>query len=223
MSRLRKRLRDGAVDDRGFTLAELLVTCFLLALVMGLVTPLVSSTRRVVVTERARTTDVGQAFPAMDQTNRVLRGAVGLDEPKAGITRAEGTRLELYTLYDATTAHSTVDGGPRKVRLVLDPATGELSMTIADPVATSVAPAWTYPATGRTRVLATGMVNDAGTPLFTYLKADGTALTAPVTGVDDLTQIAFVRVSMVMNTNIQGDDPVVVTDTVRLANHFLST
>lgn len=218
------RLRKGAESEAGFTLAELLVTIMLSMLVMALVTGLVQTSRGVLVTERARTDDLGVAFPAMDQAQRSLRSAVAANAD-AAVTVAGPSSVSFYTLvYTAATPSATTApvaeqtaAQPRLVTLSLDTASDTLRMTTVDP--RLVSGVWSWTGTSRTRVLARGVVNDTATPLFRYADDSGTTLPNAFSTKEQREQIAFVEVAMVVDTNNGAGRPVEVNDKIRLANY----
>lgn len=221
MSALIRRVR----GDSGVTLVELLVTIFLMALVMALVTGMVQSSRGVLVTERARSNDLGVAFPAMDQIQRSVRAIATPASGGVAVTEASATRITYFTLagtnaQPAPTASVTerASAQPRRVTLELDTAAGELRMTTV-PATLSSTDAWVYTGTGQDRVLATGIVNDGSTPLFGYLDDMRTPITGAISTPPDLKRIAFVEVRLVLDTNNGAGAPVEVLDTIRLANY----
>ena len=215
-----------ARGDSGFTLVELLVTVLLMALVLSLVTGMVQSSRGVLVTERARTTDLGVAFPAMDQVQRSVRAIATPASGDAAVISASATSLTYYTLagtspQPAPTASVTARASaqPRKVTLALDTATDTLRMTTVPATLDSSTGTWLYTGAGQTRVLATGVVNDGATPLLRYLDSAGNSVTGPLSTPADRDRIAFVEVRLVLDTNNGAGAPVEVLDTIRLANH----
>lgn len=218
--RPRQRARSG---DGGFTLVELLVTVMLSMLVLALVTGLVQTSRGILVTEKARTVDLGVGFPAMDQMQRSLRAAV--KPPTAGmpIAVASATAVTVHSLtYTDATPDETASAAlkeaaqPRRVTLAYDQATGTLRMTSVMPRLSSGT--WSYTGATTTRVLATGVVNDAATPLFTYRDKSGATLTTTTTDADRAA-VAYVEVHLVLDTNNGDGRPVEILDTVRLANY----
>lgn len=221
---MRARIRR-ASGDSGVTLVELLVTTFLMALVMALVTGMVQSSRGVLVTERARTTDLGVAFPAMDQVQRSIRAIARPAVGGASVTAASATSITYFTLAgtSAQPAPSASEAErasaqPRRVTLTLDTATGALRTTTV-PATLDSTGTWVYTGASQDRVLATGVVNDGSIPLFRYLDDSGNPIIDDLSTVANRERIAFVAVRLVLDTNNGTGAPVEVRDTIRLANY----
>lgn len=218
--------RRPAAPDDGFTLVELLVTVMLSMLVLALVTGLVQISKDVLVTERARTDELGTGFPAVEEIQRSLRSADSPPTTGPAVATATATQLTLHSLgrtaaapgdpASATTAQREA-AQPKQVTFTADPATGRLTVTTVQPRLTGGT--WSYTGATTTRRLASGLVNDAARPLFTYRDDSGAVITGGLTDPAVRAQIAFVEIDLVLDTDDGRGDPVVIHDTVRLANY----
>ena len=230
MSGCPRRPRRVPTGEAGVTLVELLVTVILSMLVMALVTGLVQTSRGVLVTEQARTNDLGVVFPAIDQVQRSVRAAASPSSGAAAVESAGSSSVTYYTLTYTEPTPLPSDGlepskeqraaaQPRKVTLWLDDATDRLLMTTIPPTWDS-STGWHYPSgQGETRVLASGVTNTTAEPVFRYLSESGTTPLTSLAGDGDRADIAFVEVHLELDTNNGEGRPVEVVDKIRLANY----
>ncbi|MGY3128354.1 prepilin-type N-terminal cleavage/methylation domain-containing protein [Agrococcus sp. UYP33] len=214
--------------ERGLTLIEMLVAISLFAIVSTLITTLVVTVSQSFSREASEQDSTRTAVLGMQQISRVIRS--GTEVPVSTSWQAlpafESARADSMILNGYLDTPSTATG-PTRVSLAVN-AAGELVETRFP--STRSGGDWVFATTpNRTRVVVRD-VAPRGTPLatgtspalFTYLKADGTALTIPSTGALTETQrreIVAVRVSLVVQTAASDDAaPAQLLSTVGIPN-----
>ncbi|WP_223691867.1 PulJ/GspJ family protein [Leifsonia poae] len=221
-SRALRRLRD---DERGVTLAELIVAIGLLSLFISVVTGLYISSMRAMSVGRDVHQNSAQASNAMNEVSRVIRA--GTDNPVNGqalndpaFVKATGQQLTIY-------AYINLDGSAElPVEIDLSIASGVLKETRW--AATLDANGyWTFPTDlvhtppTSVRTLAS-TVSTAGAPVYTYLKADGSVIPVPVGGIVDpttLRSIAAVQVALTVQSSLtDSSQQVALQNTVGIPN-----
>ncbi|AMB57657.1 PilW family protein [Microterricola viridarii] len=199
-----------AERDRGIGLAELLVammvTLIAAAIVMGI---FVSSTKSV-ATGAAAHADTGTASTLMNELSRVIRSGVknqlsGVEKPPLIV--AKPTSLTMYSLVDMDAVGVM---RPVKVELSLNAAGALVEKRFKATL--SADGSWTFPASSVVlldRTLpGTILPRSASNPfdLFSYIKADGTEVTAPTAGLTDtqMADIVAVKVSLAVRADTKS-------------------
>lgn len=208
---MRKALAALRKDD-GFTLAELIVAMFVIALVLAVSGAMVASTTRNyrLASGKASTQADGRAI--IETVTRDLRVAVPApSQVDRTFTTATADEMVFYSGFKATAAR------PNKIRYNVDPSTGCLLRTVEKPV---VAPngSLSYPGSGagvESYCVAPSQVSTA-TPIFTYYTVSSAGA---VSTTSDPTLMASVKVDVTLTAATFSEvNPTVVTQTVTLIN-----
>ena len=221
MNTLLQRLRH---DQRGVSLAELLVAMALTAIVTTLVVAIVATSSRTLSSQSFASSNSESAAIAMRELSRVVRSGAPLrltgttvDSPVITVARADSLTVTSFV--------DSVASAPVPVRVTFAVATGRL--TEQRFAITAVGDAWQVASTGgSTRTLARGVTVTAARPLFTYYDAAGAIIPVPTGGalaVTDLPRIAAVRLRVAVQGDASGRATSVALDnTVGLPNLGIS-
>ncbi|HEX3900803.1 MAG TPA: hypothetical protein VHW74_16745 [Mycobacteriales bacterium] len=233
------RLSQGGRDDRGTSLAELLTSIVLFAIVGGIVTTAITVTARTSRATQTRSSDLSAAQLALDAMSNLIQTAaqppavVGV-APVAAVISASSDDLGFY-------GYGHPGAPPEKIEFAV--RGGVLTETITPSTNTgpgACKPPYSYGAAS-SRVLATGV--SMTTPVFTYfgqptvaaptptpMPLVGSPPTLPPTVVQTpasnqgLSAVELVRI--VLNVD-QSSNPAVAptgaTITVALPNHLVSS
>lgn len=206
---LLRRMR-GEHHSRGIGLSELLVAMMVTLVVAAMVVGIFISATKSIAVAAAANNDTGTAANTMNELNRVIRSAVknqesGVDNPP--LIRATPETLELYSLVDMDAVGVM---RPVKVVFALNAARELVEKRYQATLAADGS--WTFPSSspmllnrtmpGRLLPRSTGYPVD----LFTYVKADGSELTAPAGGLSatQLAEIVAVKVSLAVRANAKS-------------------
>lgn len=216
-----------AADTReaGISMVELLVAMMLTIMAAAIVMSLFISSTRSVAIASATHVDTGAASNIMNEASRVIRSGVknqvaGVDSPALVI--AQPRLLQLYSLVDMDPASAM---RPVKVEFSVN-AAGNLvekrwqATLVADG-------SWTFPASAPlflTRTVPGAILpHSTANPfdLFSYVRADGTVLTAPAGGLSasQLADIVAVRLSLAVRAEgSTSAHPAVLVKTIGMPN-----
>lgn len=165
MQRLSRRIR----DERGFTMAELLVVM----MALGVIVAGAMSLMQVVVRQGngvvTRTDAMQRGRLVLDDITRQLRSQVCLNEGTGSLVSAAPDTVTFYAdLSDGT-------GVPARRTLTYEPATRRIRETVYQGTRQTTFGAVTFPAQPtRNRVLLSDVQRDAGAAFFTYATHQGT-------------------------------------------------
>lgn len=221
----------GTRRDRGLTLAELLVTMLLLAVVLALVGGFfvsVTSSLAIASSVDSKTRD---ASTSLEQMTRVIRVATnnavsGSTVPESAIRSAARGSLTLYSSVDIDPAEDVAIRPPRPtmVRFEISPQ-GELEERRWLPKASGQF--WVFEAASAStattvRTFPGRIVDPSGAaPLFIYLDKDGLQLD-PRGGVltaAEATRVTSIQVVLrITDSSAGASQPVVVKNTILLTN-----
>ncbi|NLT54110.1 MAG: hypothetical protein GXX79_05990 [Actinomycetales bacterium] len=169
-------------DDAGVSLVELLISMILVSVLGTMIVTTFIQGANAAYDSDARTADTQQAKILTENTSRMLRLAVDPDGTGA-LTPFEVATPDEVVFYAADGNRSgapSADTPPSKVRIYRD---GDvLKMNVKTAVVVGATTSW--PGTGNTRTIGTGVANGS-LPMFTYLAAgdigvdaDGVAVTS---------------------------------------------
>jgi len=207
--RLLERIR--ASRDRGFTMAELLVTIMLLSIVSAMVVGTVTLVGRNVVRDQSKADSLDIARVGMNRMSKAVRA--GTEVPVSSTSNLPAfAEIGPETL----TVYASLGTAPTKTKYSVN-AQRELIETkwSAD---TSNAPYYTFATTPVVTEIASQI--PAGASLFKFRDANG-ALVSPQTTTDTtvLSQVRSVEIDLKVNSNpAQGVPPVSLNSTVVLPN-----
>lgn len=222
LANLTARLR----EDKGITLAELLVTMSLLSVVLIIVITVFSGYTRAFTEDRSVTSSTTTATVGMNELTRVVRS--GTENPLSGVTLndpvfeyAGNEKIILYAYLDTDSANPK----PVKVQFSINPQR-ELVETRWNAYASSPGYFAFYTSAASTRVVARKILAHAGSDpwLFTFYKGDGTSKMLPSSSTASLTlaerrQIVAVQIRMVVQADPTARaDPVALQNTVGIPN-----
>lgn len=223
------RILHRARDERGLSLAELMVTMFVLVIVLLISSNLFVSAATTTTSTRAINEGTRVASNAMNELHRVVRFAVhnpvsGVALPDPAVQYAGRDTLALYSLVGVDPAEPITTRPPRPslVRFELD-ASGQLIENRWEPQASGRFWSFANPTHTLRRVLggeflATGLTE----PLFRYYTASGSELVPPAgASLSPSQRREVTAVTVTMNTvPLDGIDtkPVIVTTTIELLN-----
>jgi len=215
-------------DERGFGLAELVVTIFITGIVVTLVVTLFTNVSRTFTRENSATASTNAAALGMDEITRVVRsgteiGVSGslLNDPV--FVSADKESVTLYAFIDTDSVRSV----PVKVRFSIN-ADRKL---IETRWASYALPGgyWGFQSVEQSsRFITSYIVAPAAgeKSLFTYYKADGTELVIPTSGTltaNERRSIAAVQVTMTVQADTTARaNPVTLRNTVGIPNLGIS-
>jgi len=222
LRRLTARLRTGPADERGMSLAELLVamTIFglLLVVVVGVFATMMRSTRASnSIDQNVRAASVG-----MNELVREIRSAADTPQANAADLPAfSAAGAESMTFTTLVNTRST-DPVPQRVAVGLQPTTRALVERIY-PANDAAATYFTYSSTATTTTLITAVSSTpTGEPaLFVYRDAAGNVLAPSASGLtaDQMSDIRSVQITLrVANTASMINNALVLSNTVDLPN-----
>lgn len=169
-------------DERGFTLVELMVVVFLLAIVGGVTMTGLTAAMRMQRSQTEHIDALNRSKTAMERVTKELRGANPVLDASADSVRLEikdtvQERTTLYTVVATPTAGVACSAARRclvQSGTVTDTSTG---------VTTTLPP----------RVVLSDIATAAGETVFTFYEADGSLITDVPVPVDE---VAAVQVNM---------------------------
>jgi Tfp pilus assembly protein PilW len=221
---LRTRAAHLRRDQRGITLAELLVAMALTAIVATLVVSIVATASRTLSSQALASTNSETGALAMRELTRVIRSGAsiqltGSTAASPIVTTAGATSLTVTSYID-----SVVDV-PVPVRASFTVTDGTLSEQRF--AVTAVGAAFSVAATGGTsRTLASGVTASTAEPLFTFYDAAGAIIPIPADGTlaeTDLPRIAAVRIALAVQRDAsRGATSVALDTTVGVPNLGIS-
>jgi prepilin-type N-terminal cleavage/methylation domain-containing protein len=213
--------------ERGMSLVELLISMLVLGILAAIVSGLYVSTMRGVTYAQALSANTRSVSNGMNEMARVIRAAT--DNPVSGVTLSapalETAKAESVTFYAYVNLGTPLATQPPiKVQLNLD-ANRRLVET-KYPAVPLAAGYYGFSSTPESSRILTETIAAAGSPsLFTYLKADGTAIVPAAAGltVAERRLITSVRVSVtVTNGSTDARTWVTLQNTVGMPNRGLS-
>jgi prepilin-type N-terminal cleavage/methylation domain-containing protein len=212
-------------DESGVTLAEMLVTLAILGVILTMASQSAFGLFRATSTVEERNVAADQSRLAVAATSRALRAAAprpttgGSTPPTFEV--ATTTQVRFYAALGSGT--SAIDEEQRivPVRVEYRVAGTQLLETVTDPVIDAAGEV-TYPGAGRTRLVADHLRNPVGDPVFTYRRADGSAL--PLTpSAADMRAIRSVGLTLIASRDATPrTPPQEVRTEVRIINAHLS-
>ena len=178
-------------DEAGTTVMELVVSIALLGIVLPVAFTAVSSMQKT----EAHTTD---RFTAQSDA-QIMASRLSKDIRAAAAPSATGSAFTVATTQDIVFHASLADpNGPTRLHAYIAQVPGTSVAALFEdqtaPDASSVAPNYTYSGTATTRI--NGRYLDAAAPIFSFYRANGTLIPAPVTNSADLRAIASVGISL---------------------------
>jgi hypothetical protein len=199
-------------DERGqSSMVEIVATLMLLSIVLTVVYSSVDSAQNAITGEQARLVNLDEARTLMDVTTKDIRTAARLQAGTSAFVVGQDRDVTFYANLNNTT------GGPRKIRIYVDPSNILISQVWAPDVG-SVAPNYTYTGAPTLRFVGKYVANTAAQPLFEFYDVDGNTLTTPLSS-SSLLAVYSVRVTLVVRK--QTTLPVravTVVNQVRLPN-----
>jgi len=222
--RLRERLDGAQTGEGGYTLVEMVVVIFILAIVLAVVQTTMIMTQRTVTGNGIRVDQSSQARQAMEAVTKTLRTAVlpSLLNCYSCTDAAfiSGTKNSVKFYANINNNANTV--GPSRVSYVVS-ATGDLTETIQPPDAHAVGdynytyctPSVSCPVISR--VIARGV--PVAQTIFTYYDKSGTAFASSTLSASDLKLVDSIDVVLVVNGIANGTVPgTTLTQRVTLPN-----
>lgn len=228
MLRIREVLDRIRRDERGITLAELIVAMSLSILVLTIAGSFLVSAQKASVTASSVSQNTRAASAAMNEMSRMLRAATDNPVPTGDDSQfafqyasATSIRFFAYVNLDSTLSQ------PVEVQLSLDPVTKRITETkwIGTPVSGNSS-YFSFPlasgptlssAPSSTRTLVSSAVNGTA---FTFTDASGTplgSLTAPVAAID-LPNIRTVGITVTVGSSSTDKNAVTLTNAASLPN-----
>ncbi|WP_420369026.1 PulJ/GspJ family protein [Curtobacterium sp. L1-20] len=215
-------------DERGITLAELLVAMSLSLVVLTIAGSFLVASQKASVTAGSVSQNTRAASVAMNEMGRVLRAATDNPVPTGDDSQyafqyasATSVRFFAYVNLDSTLSQ------PVQVQLTLDPATKRLTETKwAGTAVSGNLSYYTFPLAGGStlsaaptsrRTLASSVTNSAA---FTFQDASGNVLgssTSPVAATD-LPNIRTVTVTVSVGASSTDPNTVTLTNTASMPN-----
>ncbi|ROS50400.1 type II secretion system protein J [Frigoribacterium sp. PhB24] len=222
MNRLRAALGTRG-DDRGVSLAELLVAIMVFGIVLAVVSTTFVSLTKATAQARAIDGNTRVASNAMSALTRTIRGArtVPLAAGSEAAAFSVATR-ESLTVYTAVNTDDSFSTTPRRVSFTVQADRALRESTV---VATALPPSyWQFVGAGRTRTLGGQVATPqaVGTPLFSYVDFSGNPIAVDAAGAvpaASLPSIASVTVSLTVDrTSTPSSQAVTLQNTIALTN-----
>ena len=172
--------------ERGTSLIEMIVTLSVFLVFLAMVGQTAILAYRQIRISTTRTDDAGQARVAMAEISRAVKTAGPPNPSERTFSLAAGLDARF-------TAFTTADPLPRCLRIWVEGSGTDavIKEEVTPPAPDATANAFSCATTGgRTRVLARGVSNSAGAPLFRYFNAAGaqdpaaTGLATPVSDAE---------------------------------------
>ena len=221
-----RRLRRERRDDRGITLAELLVTMTLLAIMSAIIVSFMSTISRSFTEDAAATDSTNVAASGMNELTRVIRSGTELRLTGGGTVNAPvfiaatGNDVTLYAYIDTNSATPA----PVKVRFSID---SQRRLVETRWNATTTTTPWEFVAVATpsySRIVARS-IPVGSVPMFTYLDVLGHVLT-PASGTFTTTELKTIAaVQIELTVQADGTDranPVTIRNAVSLPNLGIS-
>jgi type II secretory pathway pseudopilin PulG len=214
---------NGSTED-GLSLVELIVTIMVTSLVMAIVGSVFVNVARVTVNSNATTTRSGIAANVMDEISKVLRTAAdnpiaGTSVPDPAVVAGTPTAMTIYSFVDANPAGPA----PTKVGFRID---AQNNLIEDRWTASTSAGYWVFTGGPSSRTVGGPILSLAGNDaLFVYLDSAGVVLTPSGSGLSaaDRAAVASIQITVqIQNQLTTGSDPIVIINTVGLANLKLS-
>ena len=188
-----------------------MTTVLLIGIVMSAVMAGTFSAQKAILGSDLRLQNLDQARTLMASLTKDMRTAVRLTAGTSPFTVADKNHAVFYANLSTTSA-------PKKVDLSID-SQSRLIEQVWTADAGSVAPNYTYTGTPVIRLVGRYVANTAATPLFTYLDANGNALTNTPLNATDLLAIKAVQIQLIVKkTTRRTLNPTTLVNRVRLAN-----
>ena len=203
--------RSLARSDRGSSLVEVVVATSLLSLVMFTVFQGVTSTQSALENTSSRLRNLDEARVLMAATSKDLRTAVRLQSGTSPFAVANALTTTFFANLDTISA-------PKKVHIYVD-VTSQLVEEVWNADAGSVAPNYTFTGLPHVRFVGRYVANTAGTPIFSYLDANGAALNAVPLNAADLIAVHAVKITLIVKRSTKAVmAPTTIVNRVRLPN-----
>jgi prepilin-type N-terminal cleavage/methylation domain-containing protein len=209
-------------DERGLTLAELLVTVLIFALVLTVVTGTFVTMVRATTFANATDTNVRTGSDAMDEMTRVLHAAMNNPRPNQSDAPAFSVANSESATFSTAVNMSGSTLTPEQVSLTLDSSRRIVETVTAGQLYNSTYYQFTGAVT--TRVLSSPVTATptGGDALFVYFDANNNRLTPDATGAlssSQISSIASVQITLrLTNSNSTIDNSVTLTNQVGLPN-----
>lgn len=216
-----RRLRARRLDDRGVSLAELLVTIMIFGIVLTVVTGMFVSLTRVTTQANATDQNVRQVSNGMNELAREIRGAVNNPVPNVADAASFSVATTESMTFSTAVNQSGSTAQPQLVTFALA-ANRSLVETKTAAVAYQTS-YWQFTGAVSKRTL-TGPVSasSASVPvLFQYFDSTGTQLTPNAQGALTGTQmgnISTVTVTLTIKSTRAGDTGVTLVNSVGTPN-----
>ena len=161
-------------DESGqSSLVEIAATLMVLSIVLSFVYAGIETAQRSLTGEAERVSNLSEAQTLMDVITKDLRTATRLQAGTAPFLAATDRDVTFYAnLNDAT-------GGPRKIRIYVDP-TSEIVSASWSPDVGTVSPNYTYTGASSLRYVGRYVANTASEHIFQFYDINSTELTTPL-------------------------------------------
>ena len=208
---LRSRLHIVRHDDRGLTLAELMVTMVLMAIVGSVMLTAVVSVTKTVTRNQANSDSVDVARVGMNRMAKSIRS--GMEIVRSG-TSNQPALDEIGP--NKMIVFASLGASPTETTYTID---ASRNLIETKRVAGGTSPYWTFTGAGVATTIASKIPSGAPA-LFVFLDGSGVAL-ATQTSTDELVlaQVRQVRITLTVDVDpTRGGGPVTLTNTVVLPN-----
>jgi prepilin-type N-terminal cleavage/methylation domain-containing protein len=108
IGRLRAMLRDGAADDAGMTLVELLVAMFVTSILLAGLATVFTGTLGAVRTVNVKTSTTADGRIAMEAMTRTIRVAYQPSDQSSALILATSSKLSFYALLNRTGVNTAI-------------------------------------------------------------------------------------------------------------------
>ena len=198
-------------DERGSSILELMTTVVLIGIVMAAVMAGTFSVQKAITGTDLRLQNLDQARTLMASLTKDVRTAVRLTAGTSPFTVADANHAVFYANLSTTSA-------PKLVDLSID-AQSRLIEKVWTADAASSSPNYTYTGASVVRLVGRYVANNAATPLFVYLDANGNPLPNTPLNATDLLAVKAVQVQLVVKkTTLAQLNATTLINRVRLAN-----